>query len=68
MTNLNVDIPKNSHTRIVITVGQAVRKMDIGSTTTAEDNQTTQTATDDNPFYFKDQLDFQIAMIESLAG
>lgn len=68
MTKLNMNISKDRPIRILISSMQTVRDMDLGSTTTTEIDQTTKTATDVDPFYIKDQLDFQIAMIESLAG
>ena len=68
MTKLSLDIPKDRNIRILISIMQAVREIDLNSTTTTEINQSAKTATDNDLFDVKDQLDFQIAMIESLAG
>lgn len=69
MTKLNVEVPKDSQLQALISIMLAVREIDFGTTSTAENKQPTK-RTEKDFFYSKgkDQLDFQIDMIQSLAG
>jgi len=69
MTKLNVELPKDSQLQALISIMLAVGEIDFGTTGTAENKQPAKTSKKD--FFFsksKDRLDFQIDMIQSLAG
>ena len=69
MTKLNVEVPKDSQLQALISIMLAIREIDLGTTSTAENKQPAKT-TEKDFFYSKgkDRLDFQIDMIQSLAG
>ena len=68
MTTLNMEVPKDRQLHILISIMQTIREMDIRSTSTTELKQTAKTSAENEHLPSKDHLDFQIAMIQSLAG
>ena len=69
MTILSLELPKERQLQILISIMLAISEIDFGTASTEENKQPGKT-TEKDFFYSKgkDRLDFQIDMIQSLAG